>query len=108
MKLIAYLKSIKKRPGMYMSEEGGLKDLEFQLWGYTAALHFHNINDDILDFNAAFGEYIQAKYDWSTNTGWAEAIIRNTENSEDALNAFFESVNQFFSEKYKLNHVFDE
>jgi len=108
MKLLEYLSSVKKRPGMYMSDDGRLRDLELQLWGYTAALKQHNIEHDIADFNTSFREFVYSKKLWSTSCGWADAIESNSDSPQEAIDLFFELVNLYFCEELELENAVDE
>lgn len=108
MKLLEYLSFVKKRPGMYMSDEGRLRDLELQLWGYSAALKQHQIENDVTDFNSSFREFVYSKKMWGTSRGWAGAIERNSASPEEAINLFFELVNLYFYEEHKLENAVDE
>ena len=54
VKLLDYLSNVQKRPGMYMADGTCLRDLELILSGYGAALHAHDIENDLTQFNQEF------------------------------------------------------
>ena len=100
MKLLDYLSNVQKRPGMYMADGTCLRDLELILSGYGAALHAHDIENDLTRFNKEFGEYVYKETQWSTNRGWAQAITDNSSSAEIAVEKFF-SLTSGFLEKEK-------
>lgn len=105
MKLVEYLSAVKKRPGMYMADGTCLKDLEYQIGGYEAALRQHEIDNDVLGFNPGLREYILKKLQWSSCRGWADAIIQNTSSAEEAVTKFFELANQYLEEQYGITNA---
>ncbi len=93
---------------MYMSGEFPLKDLEQQIFGYITAIQLNNISEDVLDFNTGLNDYILKKFQWSTACGWADSIIRNTENSEQSIQLFFKITNNFIEYKYGQKNAINE
>ena len=108
MKLFEYLSLVKKRPGMYMTGEMPLKELEYQIHGYLAAVRLHQIPENVLEFNTGLNDYIWKQHQWSTNQGWAEAITRNSGTPEESVKRFFEIANSFIEDRYGQRGAINE
>lgn len=91
-----------------MADGLNLRDLERQISGYDIALKYHDVTNDVVDFNAEFGKFINEKLEWSTCCGWAYAIDENVHPPEVALTRFFELLNEFFLEKYNIKDAVNE
>ncbi len=91
-----------------MTDEGCLRDLEHQLWGYHIALKLHQIESDVLNFNESFGDFLYSKKMWNTSRGWADAIERNSASPEEAIEIFFDLANLYCQEELELENAIDE
>ena len=94
------LKEIHKRPGLYLGWDEQhrvrqLQDLEMLLYGYATALKHHGIQEQVMDFNREFGDYLRQTRGWSLSCGPTAAIVGATANEQEAWSLFWELVDEF-------------
>lgn len=100
MNLIQLLKSIEKRPGMYL----GQRDLGL-LQSYINGFYMCEIQNKIVDknderFQDEFYHWLKKKYELEACNSWKELIKQLSEkNGKDELDLFFSVFNEFKREK---------
>ena len=86
--LYEFFQFAKVNPGMVVSDES-LLQLELICRGYQVALSAHVISESGTDFNYCFGNYLQARFGWSSCQGWARAIQRHCRGKDRGWKRFF-------------------
>lgn len=85
-----YLDAVRARPLMYLKKEDNLHELELLVFGYYAALHQHNIDEQVPSLDSHFTDWLHYYKGWSTNQGWAKAIYDHlSEENSSAWDMFF-------------------
>lgn len=96
------LRAVQQRPAMYLgAEEAGrpqqLRNLEVMLYGYSEALHQHQLEEPGRDFVRGFGEYLRSRFGWSMSVGPVEAVLARAESDEEAWNSFWRLISDYRS-----------
>ncbi|MGL6337683.1 MAG: hypothetical protein ACRC80_00920 [Waterburya sp.] len=92
------LKNIKQRPKMYLGSLSITK-LHMLLIGYNIGKMEKNLNKIEEDSKFRdFQQWIQEKYNVLSSKSWANIILENSMNEEDAFNKFFELFEEFINE----------
>lgn len=81
---------------MYFIDDN-IRDLQTLLAGYNIAINLHNIEDDLMDFNLKFSDYILEKYSWCHNCGWADAIIENNKQNKSNFDIFLKIFDEYIN-----------
>jgi hypothetical protein len=90
-----YLDAIRARPLMYLKKQDNLHELELLVFGYYAALHQHNINEQVPSLGPHFLDWLRYHKGWSTNQGWAKAVYDQLPEDSSAWDMFFSLVNEY-------------
>ena len=95
---------IKQRPALYLGKSS-LNQLQTFLDGYTFALRQANISvsQEEQEFEQ-FQEWIEVKFSQPSTQSWSRIILFYSEDERDALESFFELLNEFINE-IKLSSV---
>ena len=93
---------------MYIKDGTCLRDLEILMYGYGAALHAHEIQNDLNLFNRKFAKFVHEKTQWPTNPGWAIAITVNSDSPESAVETFFDLANDFILSTEGIHQAINE
>ncbi len=84
---LAYIWLVAERPGMYMVDFN-LAHLEYQLFGYDAALADAGSLGEHARFNYSFNEYVWVNHQLSCSCGWASALLQEYVQGEHAFKKF--------------------
>ena len=94
-----HLNMVKIRPWMYIWSNK-ISDLRLYIWWYFGCLFEKWINENEIPKFQNFHEWI-AKYYWynESTSWWANMILDNSKDEEDALKTFFILLEKFKNEK---------
>lgn len=89
------LENIKTRPEIYI----GTKSLMSLRYFLDGALHFLSLDEEsnCADFLRGFQEWIEIRYDVSSDHHWSSIIMFYSSNEADAFDTFFIHLRQFLS-----------
>jgi len=94
--IYAFLKSVQKRPGMFVRDGNNLSDLTTMLHGYEIALRMHNIEESGSNFTQReFTDWLHRKTRIGGALGWAHIIQEIESESDAAFRKFFELVDEY-------------
>ncbi len=98
------INKIKQRPALYLGK-CSLSQLQSFLDGYTSALRQADIpvSQEEQEFEQ-FQEWIEVKFSQPSTQSWSRIILFYSEDERDALESFFELLNEFINE-IKLSSV---
>ena len=98
------INKIKQRPALYLGK-CSLSQLQSFLDGYTFALRQADIpvSQEEREFEQ-FQEWIEVKFSQPSTQSWSRIILFYSEDERDALESFFELLNEFINE-IKLSSV---
>jgi hypothetical protein len=94
------LDRIAKHPSRYLSagelaRGEQLRELAILLDGYALALHLHQIPAQIVDFRAAFAEFLAGDRGWDTRFGPYAAIRAHAASDDAAWSLFWTLIEEF-------------
>lgn len=88
------LEQIEKRPSMFVGGApdeyaGRLDEIETLLAGYAMAVRLHGLKEPLEDFQRAFSDYLQKRFKWGLEVGFASAIRKASKDDKDAWRRFW-------------------
>lgn len=100
--IYSYLDAIRARPLMYLKKEDNLHELELLVFGYYAALHQHNLDEQVPSLPWHFLDWLGHDKGWGTNQGWAKAIYDHLPENLSAFDMFFSLISEYRQLKPKV------
>lgn len=91
--IFGLLHKVRRRPGTWVMN---LSELEAIIHGFYTGIAMHGIHEDVPRMTRShFGIWLFHKTKWSTSAGWAYAIEHNTNSEQEAIDTFFDFVDQY-------------
>jgi hypothetical protein len=96
-KLTELLKSVKKRPEIYIGEKS-LSLLYIFIQGFLHAFYTMNNTNNYVGFYSGFQDWIQKRYDISSSQSWCRIIRFFSSNEADAFDNFYRLLDEYLAQ----------
>ncbi|MEC4818118.1 MAG: hypothetical protein SAK29_33330 [Scytonema sp. PMC 1069.18] len=104
--LYELLKSLKKRPGIFLGTDPSITKLDMYLRGYSLAKREVGLPPTEQEQNfEEFQSWVQERYGIKSNQSWAKIIIFYSTDEQESLERFFELFEEYLNQNKSQNQV---